>query len=222
VPKSNLAGNLITILIFKLLTGLSFSDTQCGLRAFPKEVMQKLIRTKGERFEYENIMLIDLRTQQISYCEIPMDAIYFEEEKQTSHFDKLKDSVMIYANILKFAALPVFAGVMAFLATVVFFAYLPICSLLKTAIFYGAGLLVGWLFMLIPIPEDKGRWYTIFYPIVHTGVFTMWFYWLFNFTTIGFLGSWLICAALAAPTGYAIYLSLRYGKKPKKIKINKE
>jgi glycosyltransferase involved in cell wall biosynthesis len=222
VPKSNLAGNLITIVIFKLLTGLSFTDTQCGLRAFPKEVMEKLIRTKGERFEYENIMLLDLRTQQIGYCEIPMEAIYFEEEKQTSHFDKLKDSVLIYANILKFAALPIVAGLLSLIATIIFFTYLPVCSLLKTAIFYGAGLLIGWLLMLLPVPEDKGKWYTIFYPIAHTLVFSMWFYWLFNYTTIGFMGSWWICAAIAAPTGYAIYLRLRYGKKPKKIKIDKE
>ena len=93
VPISNLMGNMITIFIFKILTGLSFLDTQCGLRAFPKSVMQKLIKTPGERFEYENIMLLDLRTQRISYCEIPMDAIYFEEEKHTSHFNKLKDSL---------------------------------------------------------------------------------------------------------------------------------
>ena len=219
VPVSNFLGNMITIFVFKLLTGLSFSDTQCGLRAFPKSVMQKMIKTQGERFEYENIMLLDVRVEKIDYCEIPMDAIYFEEEKQISHFNKLRDSFLIYKSILKFAALPVFAGLMSYFATIMFFMYAPLCSLIKTALFYGAGLLVGWLIALIPISEDKGKWYTILYPVIHTAVCSAVFYWLFNYSLSGLNGAWWLTAILAAPAAYALYLRLRYGKKPKRVKI---
>ncbi len=221
VPVANLIGNMITILAFKILTGLSFGDTQCGLRAFPKTIMEKLISTKGERFEYENIMLLDLRKNNIDYAEFPMQAVYLEEGEYTSHFNKLRDSFWIYVNILKFATLPIISGIAAYIFTIMFFAYLPMCSLLKTGLFYGAGLLVGWLTMLLPLPDDKGKWYTILYPIAHTALFSTVFYWLLNYTPISFHASWWLTAILAAPTAYAIYLKLRYGKKPKRVKINK-
>jgi len=218
VPKSNLMGNMITILLFKLLTGLSFSDTQCGLRAFPRAVMQKFIKTKGERFEYENIMLLDVRRERMDYLEIPMQAIYFEKDKQTSHFNKLQDSFLIYISIMRFAMLPIIAGLTAYVATLFFFEFAPNCSLIKTGLFYGAGLLIGWIVALIPVSEDKGKWYTILYPILHTTVFSALFYWLLNYNAIGLHGSWWLAAILAAPSAYAIYLNLRYGKKPKRTK----
>ena len=220
VPVSNFLGNMITILVFKLLTGLWFSDTQCGLRAFPKSIMMKLMRTEGERFEYENIMLLDVRTERIGYCEMPMEAVYFEEDKKMSHFNKLRDSFLIYKNILRFAVFPVFAGLMAYLATILFFEFLPICSLIKTGLFYGGGLLVGWLILLAPVSDEKGKWYTILYPLIHAAVFSALFYWLLNYMAASIHGAWWLTAIPAAPSAYAIYLRMRYGKKPSKEKIN--
>ena len=115
--------------------------------------------------------------------------------------------------------LPVFAGMMSYLATILFFEFLPICSLYKTGVFYGVGLLIGWLILLIPVSEDKGKWYTTVYPIIHTAVFSALFYWLLNYRAISIHGSWWLAAIPAAPSAYAIYLRLRYGKKPERIKI---
>ena len=221
VPLGNLLGNFITIFAFKMLTGLSFGDTQCGLRAFPKQIMKKLISTQGERFEYENIMLLDVRKECIDYLEFPMDAVYLEEESYTTHFNKLKDSFLIYINILKFALLPIFSGLLAYLATLIIFINVPACSLLKTGLFYGAGILLGWLVMLIPISDDKSKWWGFLAIIIHTAICSILFYWLLNYNAFGVNASWWLSAILAAPTAYALYLRMRYGKKPKKIKALK-
>ncbi len=219
VPTGNLIGNLITIAIFKLLTGLSFGDTQCGLRAFPKDVMKQLINTSGERFEYENVMLLDVRTKRIGYVEFPMDAIYLEGEDYTTHFNKLKDSFLIYVNILKFALLPVFSGAVAYYFSRLMLMIAPLCSLYKMALIYGAGILIGWLIMMIPVSDEKNNWWSALYSIVHTAVFTFLFYWLFVYKAVGYNSAWWICAIFAAPTAYAGYLRMRFGKKPKRVKI---
>lgn len=222
VPFSNFLGNQITIFVFKLLTGLYFGDTQCGLRAFPNKVMRKLIKSQGDGFEYENIMLIDLRREKIGYAEIPMDAIYFEEDVHTSHFNKIKDSFIIYKNILKFAVFPIFAGIVGYLATLLFFEIAPLCSLIKTAFIYALGLLLGWLILFIPVSEEKGKWHTILLPVLHTAVFSAAFYWLLNYKAFSVSAAWWLTAILAGPVGYGIYLRLRYGKKPDRVKIKGE
>ena len=61
MPKANFLGNQITRLVFFLLTGMRYADTQCGLRGYPASVMARIMACKGERFEYENTMLLDVR-----------------------------------------------------------------------------------------------------------------------------------------------------------------
>ena len=217
VPFANLLGNTITRLVFKLLCGLSFGDTQCGLRAYPVSIMKKFLKVKGERFEYENLMLLELRKGKIDYIETPMKAIYIEENI-TSHFNKWKDSFWIYINLLQFAVFPIFAGIIAYIATMIFFATLPMCSLLKPALFYSAGLLIGWLVLIFFAPDEKNKWYTILYPLLHTFICGVLFYWLFNYQTIAFHGAYWICAILAVPSAYTIYLRMRYGRRPKRTK----
>lgn len=217
VPIANFLGNTITKGVFKLLSGMTFGDTQCGLRAYPKVVMEKLLTVKGERFEYENIMLLSLRENQIGYYETPMEAIYIEEN-QTSHFNKVKDSFRIYMSLLSYAALPIFAGVVSFILTMIFFATLPMCSLIKPALFYATGILVGWLILIMPMPENKTKGFTIIYPILHTLIVSTLFYWLYNYQAMYFYGSWWLTAIIAAPLAYTIYLRLRFGKRPIRIK----
>ena len=60
-------------------------------------------------------MLLDVRRKGIDYVEVPMDAVYIENN-QTSHFNKVTDSVRIYANILQFTVFPIFAGLLGFLS----------------------------------------------------------------------------------------------------------
>lgn len=101
VPKRSRFGNKTTSFVFKLLCGISVSDTQTGLRAFPRSVLSELIKIKGERFEYETNMLLVLSRKGISFKEVKISTVYLEENA-SSHFRPIRDSIRIYHFILSF------------------------------------------------------------------------------------------------------------------------
>lgn len=101
VPKRSRFGNKTTSFVFKLLCGISVSDTQTGLRAFPRSVLSELIKIKGERFEYETNMLLILSRKGISFKEVKISTVYLEENA-SSHFRPIRDSIRIYHFILSF------------------------------------------------------------------------------------------------------------------------
>ncbi len=101
VPFKSRYGNIITRNIFKIFIGLDISDTQTGLRGFSKYLMYKFIDTPGERYEYETNMLINCKQEDIEIIEIPIDTIYINSNA-TSHFNPLKDSILIYRLFAKY------------------------------------------------------------------------------------------------------------------------
>ncbi len=101
VPLRSSFGNKCTCFMFKALIGLNISDTQTGLRAIPTAFMHWLMRTGGERFEFESNMLIDTKEAKVPILEVPIETVYIEENR-TSHFNPLRDSARIYAVFGKF------------------------------------------------------------------------------------------------------------------------
>jgi putative flippase GtrA len=101
VPKKSRYGNKITRNIFKIFIGLNITDTQTGLRAFSKKLVEQFITTNGERYEYETNMLIDCKVHDISIKEITIKTVYINNNK-TSHFNPLRDSIMIYKLFVKY------------------------------------------------------------------------------------------------------------------------
>lgn len=101
IPLRSSFGNKTTSRVMKMLTGLSISDTQTGLRAIPLSFMRELMEEKGERFEFETNMLLATKEAGRSIVEVPIETIYLEENK-TSHFHPIRDSIKIYAIFLKF------------------------------------------------------------------------------------------------------------------------
>ena len=101
VPKKSLFGNRITSYVLKGLTGVYVSDTQTGLRAIPVGFMKKLVKEKGERYEFDTNMLLDTKTQEIPIVEVPIRTIYIEGNSK-SHFNAFTDSMRIYALFAKF------------------------------------------------------------------------------------------------------------------------
>ena len=217
VPIANLLGNLITIIVFFGITQVKFSDTQCGLRGFPVNIIDDMIATSGERFEYESIMLIDVRKKGIDFVEVPMDAVYIEDN-QTSHFNKVTDSVIIYRNILKFSVFPAIAGIIGFLFSYIYFMNLGCLAERNILLTYSAGALLSWLMLSFTIKKEKkiDVLYVILWVAMSTGIFFATFKWLFNYPA-----AWWLSAILIAPISYGLYLKSRYGKKPKKTKCKK-
>ena len=101
VPPRSRMGNRITSAVFLVLCGLRVTDTQTGLRAIPAAALPSLCRVNGDRYEYETNMLLALNGYGIKYHEHRIETVYIEEN-QTSHFRPVRDSLRIYALILKF------------------------------------------------------------------------------------------------------------------------
>lgn len=99
VPSRSRFGNKTTSLIFKIFVGMTISDTQTGLRAIPRSVLESLVEVYGDRFEYETNMLLAFKTKGIPFDEQKIRTVYIEENK-SSHFRVIHDSWRIYKLIL--------------------------------------------------------------------------------------------------------------------------
>lgn len=80
----------------KVLYKTEISDTQTGLRGYPKCMIPMLLDCKGERYEYETEMLIVCARNTIPITEIPIETIY-HVHNSGSHFNPIKDSFRIYS-----------------------------------------------------------------------------------------------------------------------------
>ncbi len=130
VPPKSKFGNNMTKFVFRVFCGLKISDTQTGLRAIPYEYMKLMTEIKGERFEYETNMLLEMKTYSIPYTEVGIETIYIEENAST-HFNPIKDSIKIYGVILKFLA----SSLMSSIIDIVMFAVINfLCSPLEPAV----------------------------------------------------------------------------------------
>lgn len=116
VPNKSKYGNKITRLVFKLFIGITIKDTQTGLRAMGNDLIKQFITTFGERYEYETNILIDCKTNNIEIKEIPIKTIYIEKN-QTSKFNPVKDSLMIYKLFGKY----IFSSLSAFVIDIILF-----------------------------------------------------------------------------------------------------
>lgn len=110
VPPKSRFGNRVTSFVFRALCGIKITDTQTGLRAFPREYLTTLCGVSGERFEYETNALLEMNREGLSFTELPISTIYINNNGET-HFRPLRDSMKIYAVILKFLLSSCFASV---------------------------------------------------------------------------------------------------------------
>jgi putative flippase GtrA len=103
MPFRSRFGNSITRSVFRFLTGAKVSDTQTGLRAFSVSLIPEMLAVEGDRYEYEMAVLTRMAHRHIGFHEVPIATLYEDRENSTSHFHVIRDSVRIYATLLKFA-----------------------------------------------------------------------------------------------------------------------
>lgn len=101
VPPRSRKGNRITSAVFRLFFGMKISDTQTGLRAFPKSVIPDIATAGGDRYEFETNMLFLINKMRIPMREQSIATVYIEENR-SSHFRVVRDSIRIYSLILKY------------------------------------------------------------------------------------------------------------------------
>ena len=103
MPLRSRFGNSVTRTVFRLLTGARVSDTQTGLRAFSTALIPEMLEVEGDRYEYEMAVLTRMAHRHIGFHEVPIATLYEDRENSTSHFHVIRDSLRIYATLLKFA-----------------------------------------------------------------------------------------------------------------------
>ena len=110
VPPKSRVGNRITRGVLGALCGVKVSDTQTGLRAVPAAQFARMLTVRGERYEYETNMLLELRRDRVPFREVPIETVY-EDGNAATHFRPIADSLRIYRFILLYI-LSSFAGAM--------------------------------------------------------------------------------------------------------------
>ena len=98
MPLRSKIGNDLSRFIYTLLNSHYFEDNQSGLRGFSISQAEWLLRVGGDKYDYEMNMLYYADKQHIPITTIPIEAIYINEN-QSSHFNPVKDTLRIYAQL---------------------------------------------------------------------------------------------------------------------------
>lgn len=100
VPLRCRMGNGTTRFIFRRLTGVGLSDTQTGLRGFPRDLLPGLLQLQGERYEYEMAVLTHLCRAGRTPVEVPIETLYLDGNR-SSHFKPFRDSIRILLALVR-------------------------------------------------------------------------------------------------------------------------
>lgn len=113
-PLRSRFGNAVTRNVFHVVSGIKIYDTQTGMRAFDAQLLPMMMKIPGERYEYEMNMLLQLAEWKIPIREMTIATIYMENNAG-SHFHTLRDSWLIYKEIVKFSLSSLLAFVIDYL-----------------------------------------------------------------------------------------------------------
>ncbi|MBW9093339.1 bifunctional glycosyltransferase family 2/GtrA family protein [Microbacterium jejuense] len=102
VPLRSRAGNAVARAVFRLAAGWSLSDTQTGLRGIPSQFLEWVRDRPGERFAYEQNVLLHCRRAGIATREVPIETVYLDGNA-SSHFRPIVDSLRVMLPLLLFA-----------------------------------------------------------------------------------------------------------------------
>lgn len=118
-PLKSKIGNGITRFIYHLITKNDIYDTQTGLRGFSNQLIEFMLQIEGDRFEYEMNVLLESAKNNIPIKEVEIETIYIDNNSG-SHFNALKDSFLIYKQILKFSCSSLISFVIDYILYVIF------------------------------------------------------------------------------------------------------
>ncbi len=102
IPWRSRIGNTVTRRMMQAVVGQNLTDTQTGLRAIPREFLNRLLKVPASGYEFELEMLLAVKHLGMQVVEQPIRTIY-EPGNPTSHFQPLRDSMRIYFVLLRFA-----------------------------------------------------------------------------------------------------------------------
>ena len=101
VPWRSRFGNKFTIWLTGVLLGKRLPDTQSGYRLHSVAFVKHIVDTvPGGRYETEMEILVRAVRDGFDAVPVPIQTIY-EEGNESSHFNALRDSLLIYRKLIK-------------------------------------------------------------------------------------------------------------------------
>lgn len=98
MPTRSFIGNKTTSRFFQILFGIYIKDTQTGLRGIATSEVNWVIRLKGNKFEYEMNMLINMLKKRKRIVRVDIEAVY--EEVHISYYNTYEDSFRIAKQMI--------------------------------------------------------------------------------------------------------------------------
>jgi len=102
IPLRSKVGNLMSRVVYALLTKRYLSDNQSGLRGFSRDQINWLVEVEKDNYDYEMNVLYYAAKKAVPIFTIPIEAIYINNN-QSSHFQPVKDTIRIYKSLFSLA-----------------------------------------------------------------------------------------------------------------------
>ncbi|GAA3629778.1 hypothetical protein GCM10022200_10630 [Microbacterium awajiense] len=100
-PVRSRVGNATARGLFRVAAGWRLSDTQTGLRGIPSSIVEWMLEVPGTRYEYEQNVLLRVRSAGIPAREVAIEAVYLDGNA-ASHFRPLVDSARVVWPLVLF------------------------------------------------------------------------------------------------------------------------
>lgn len=101
VPWGSWIGNQATRLLTALLVRRRLPDTQCGFRVLSRAFIEDILEAvPGGRYEMEMEILIKAIRDGRNVVSTPIATLY-EPGNPSSHFHKVRDSILVYARLMR-------------------------------------------------------------------------------------------------------------------------
>jgi glycosyltransferase involved in cell wall biosynthesis len=94
VPWKSRLGNKFINYLLKKRFGLNLRDSQTGLRAIPRKLMEQSLALDGNAYEFETQMLLQAQYCRIIIAEIPIKTVYIQQNA-SSHFRCIRDTIKV-------------------------------------------------------------------------------------------------------------------------------
>ena len=102
IPLRSKVGNILSRVVYALLTKRYLSDNQSGLRGFHCSYIDWLVEVEKDNYDYEMNVLYYAAKKSIPIDTIIIEAIYINNN-QSSHFQPIKDTLRIYRSLFGLA-----------------------------------------------------------------------------------------------------------------------
>jgi len=100
IPLDRYVGNKIASVFVSLLFRIYVSDIICGFRGLTKKAYKK-INWESTGYGVETEMVVNIKRNGLTYCEVPVETIYYNSFKGVT----IWDSIGVFGSVMKWKVL---------------------------------------------------------------------------------------------------------------------